>query len=95
MLAIKNRNQLMTTYRQRLGLNQIQAAKLAEITVEMWTKLETMRFTKVSTKAIDKVATMLGVHYDEIAPPEIRGESLKWNEILFTDLFDGNDSQFE
>lgn len=76
----------MIAYRQRFKLNQAKAAEIAGVTPGAWLRLETMKFKEVSVKTIDKIADALGVHPNVIAPPEIRGEHLKWAETVFVDM---------
>lgn len=85
-ILAKARNGHLIQYRQRFKISQTVAAKYAGVTIHVWCALECMRFKKVSARAIDKVADLLEVHPNTIAPPELRGDQIKWTETAFADL---------
>ncbi len=86
-LVAKVRSGPLLRFRIERRLSQAAAAVLAEVHVDTWGALERLQFGagRVSPCAIAKVAVLLDVDPEEIAPAELRGKCLALDRTVFAE----------
>ena len=82
----KLQNDKMVAARERLGLNQTQAANAAGISLQAWIHLEKLRYSRYTPATIEQHATtiamFLGITAEEIAPRELWGSEVPSTHTL-------------
>jgi DNA-directed RNA polymerase sigma subunit (sigma70/sigma32) len=82
------RNEKMVAARERMGLNQKQAAELAEVGIEKLRSLEKLNYDigRDSRQIADRIALALDIAPEDVMPDELRGRQFQSVFVRTSDM---------